>query len=219
MSIPHEKKFHFKDGTAAGTLQELKDKIETISYDEFYGHVNDEKNDFANWVEGVLGDSELATRMRAVKSIVETVELLNEKLYPEETERREALLQERREPDIQAEIERKIFGEVEAPREDVAEDVPEIVEPAPPEEHPAEQPHAAPAEQPTATKEPELSKEEVAAAAREAAHVPITRVVQDKLEEQKEEALRRTTKEFVYGLLLGIILGFVLGVIIRGVTG
>jgi len=82
MDIPYEKQFHFHDGTAIGSLDQLKTKIETVSYQEFYRHVNAEKNDFANWIRYILKDERLADDLQKVGSIVETVEILEDYLHP-----------------------------------------------------------------------------------------------------------------------------------------
>lgn len=86
MNIPPEKQFHFRDGTSIGSLDQLKEKLEGISYQEFYHHVNDEKNDFANWVRYVLRDEDLADDLEKVTSIVETVEIIGNYLQPHPVE-------------------------------------------------------------------------------------------------------------------------------------
>jgi hypothetical protein len=48
-------------------MLELKDSLEGMPDDVFKYHVTKEKNDFADWVEFVLGDSELATGLRKSK--------------------------------------------------------------------------------------------------------------------------------------------------------
>jgi hypothetical protein len=82
MGIPFEKRFHFRDGSSVGSLEELREKIETVSYQEFYHHVNADKNDFANWIQHVMNNERLATDLRHVTSIVETVEIINDHLHP-----------------------------------------------------------------------------------------------------------------------------------------
>jgi hypothetical protein len=82
MDIPYEKQFHFRDGVTAANLQQLKAKLETISYQEFYHHVNSEKNDFASWIKHVLHDDRLADDLQHVSSIVETVEIIEDRLHP-----------------------------------------------------------------------------------------------------------------------------------------
>ena len=80
--IPMEKRFHFNDGSSAKNLKELKEKIETIPYDEFYRYVTPEENHLANWIDHVLRQHELARKVKAAGNIVETVEILNEELGP-----------------------------------------------------------------------------------------------------------------------------------------
>jgi len=110
VEIPPEQRFHFRDGSDVSDLAGLKEKIESLSYEEFYNHVNEEKNDFANWIGSVLQQPELAGRLKKVTSIVETVELLNEALYPEETKRHEGELQAQDVPDTQERIEEELFA-------------------------------------------------------------------------------------------------------------
>lgn len=118
--LPEEQQFHFKDGTSIGSLEELKKKVESISYAEFYEHVNEGKNDFANWIEHVLQMHDLAERLRQVNSIVETVELLNEETNPESQVEAE---QESHE-DLQSRIESQLFADLEP-----KEDLPQLDEP------------------------------------------------------------------------------------------
>ncbi len=59
-----EKGFYFKDGTCIRNLIALADKIDSIDKDEFCSHVNDEKNDFANWIEHVFDEKALADSLR-----------------------------------------------------------------------------------------------------------------------------------------------------------
>lgn len=99
MEIPPEKQFHFRDGTSVAGIEELQRKIEGISYQEFYHHVNREKNDFASWVRHVLREEALATELERVQSIVETVEILNDHLHPAHVN-----------DDLQSKIEEQIFS-------------------------------------------------------------------------------------------------------------
>jgi hypothetical protein len=197
--IPWEKRFHFGDGTSAKSLSELKAKIETISYDEFYHHVNSEKNDFANWVEHVIENKELADKLRAVSSIVETVELLNEAISPFEAEGGE------QEEDLQAHIEEQLFSELPP----AMEEVPEIrVEPAVMEE--AAEPSLPTREEleftgrtpgaPVTTKEP--------------AHTPIKELSERHAARHKEEQMSFFVKQFFYGFVFGIVVGLILGRVI-----
>jgi hypothetical protein len=62
--IPHEKWFFFAHGRKAKDIEGLKKVLEKIDDIEFNHHVNDQRNDFANWVEGVFGEEELASKLR-----------------------------------------------------------------------------------------------------------------------------------------------------------
>ena len=192
MSIASEQQFHFRDGTNVADLEGLKEKLESVGYDEFYGHVNEDKNDFANWVEEILEQPKLATKLRAVSSIVETVELLNEALYPEEAEKAEARLKAAGAVDFQERIEEQLFVGTE-------DEVPPI-----PEEHPDE-----PGEEvslPPLEEAEQVPREPVTTA--DPAHVPVTERVDRPV--SKEEHMRFVVKQFIYGFLLGIIIGFLL---------
>lgn len=46
------------------TLDDLSEAINLIDPDTFHVHVNEEKNDFANWVQHVFGEVELAEQLR-----------------------------------------------------------------------------------------------------------------------------------------------------------
>lgn len=62
--IPHEKWFFFAHGRKAKDIEGLKKVLEKIEDSEFNHHVNDQRNDFANWVEHVFGEQGLASKLR-----------------------------------------------------------------------------------------------------------------------------------------------------------
>ena len=64
--IEEDKWFYFLKGRKARSIDELRDILEVIDESEFKHHVNHHKNDFANWIEGVFGEKELAKNMREV---------------------------------------------------------------------------------------------------------------------------------------------------------
>jgi len=64
MDMPEHKWFYFKHGRRASNIEELKTALESIDESEFKHHVNNDKNDFANWVEDVFGEQKLANSMR-----------------------------------------------------------------------------------------------------------------------------------------------------------
>jgi len=57
--------FWANNGAIIGTLIELSNFLSSVPPDTFKHHVNRQKNDFADWVEFVLGDAELATTLRS----------------------------------------------------------------------------------------------------------------------------------------------------------
>ncbi|HSU72926.1 MAG TPA: hypothetical protein VLJ21_03700 [Candidatus Binatia bacterium] len=71
-TAPDEKAFGLKDGRKLHTLYELVDELETMNDGVFRDYVNDMKNDFANWIEGVFGDKNLGAELRKIKSRTET---------------------------------------------------------------------------------------------------------------------------------------------------
>ena len=71
-------KYHFvlKDGRRLRSLYELVDELETMSDDTFRHYANEFKNDFANWIEFVIGERALADevrRLRARQDIIRAV--------------------------------------------------------------------------------------------------------------------------------------------------
>lgn len=51
-------------GEKISSLDQLSEAINLIEPESFMVHVNEEKNDFANWVEYVFGEVELAEQLR-----------------------------------------------------------------------------------------------------------------------------------------------------------
>lgn len=60
--------FWVHDGTILSNVLELRDTLSKIAEEIFYHHVHDDRNDFADWVEYVLNDKELAKGLRKAKS-------------------------------------------------------------------------------------------------------------------------------------------------------
>lgn len=81
-----EKGFILADGTVLKDLKDLKSNLENMSDEEFLSHVNDKKNDFANWVKDSLENEELANKLSSVKTKLEMFVLLEEPLDDADTE-------------------------------------------------------------------------------------------------------------------------------------
>ncbi len=71
-SVPYEQGFHFyaKEGDYTGvtatSLAEFASKLETIDVNSVIFHYS--RGDFQRWIEDIIGDKELADRMRFVKT-------------------------------------------------------------------------------------------------------------------------------------------------------
>jgi hypothetical protein len=64
--LEQNKWFFFVNGRTASSIEELKDVLEAMSEADFRHHVNNERNDFANWIEGVFEEYKLAKSLREV---------------------------------------------------------------------------------------------------------------------------------------------------------
>ncbi len=86
--------FIFKDNSQVYTLKELIDKLQNSDDELFAYHVNDQKNDFANWVEFGLRLPELAKIVKGItnkESFIEAIKLyLKKEESPEEKQKEES---------------------------------------------------------------------------------------------------------------------------------
>ena len=64
---PCEQCFWITDGRVLSNLTELRDALASMTDDVFTYHVTKERNDFADWIEHVLQDAELASSFRKSK--------------------------------------------------------------------------------------------------------------------------------------------------------
>jgi hypothetical protein len=70
VTAPPEKCFWVHHGPVLRDLRELRDALERqISDGQFAHHVGPERNDFADWVEHVLGEKTCARALRRVHSV------------------------------------------------------------------------------------------------------------------------------------------------------
>lgn len=61
------KEFYFYDGSVFKNLKDLLEGLKKMKKRDFEYHVNQTKNDFADWVENSIGDKLLAQRLRECK--------------------------------------------------------------------------------------------------------------------------------------------------------
>ncbi len=76
-NINFEHFFVLSNGNKLKNLQELEDSLKTMNADVFNFHVNESKNDFANWINDVMGLNELAQNVREVKTKEQISELID----------------------------------------------------------------------------------------------------------------------------------------------
>ncbi len=65
---PEDKVFWVNGGAVLRNLADLEKELMSMSFETFHYHVNPYKNDFANWVNDVIGDSTLAKELRKLKT-------------------------------------------------------------------------------------------------------------------------------------------------------
>jgi hypothetical protein len=78
--VPEEYVFYCCDGKVFADLQELSEGLATMSDEVFAYHVNAEKNDFCNWVRGVIKDETLAADLAAATNRLQTVGLVTSRM-------------------------------------------------------------------------------------------------------------------------------------------
>lgn len=203
LDIPYEKQFHFADGSAVGSLDQLRDRIENISYQEFYHHVNAEKNDFASWIRHVLKDEKLAGDLEKVTSIVETVEILTDYLNP-----RPATMQS---DDIQSKIEEQ--NEIHPPMD--VEHVPTTTPAHAPSGELADLKLIEDAVEESSAEFDETSSEDDAEDAEDSSEDAVTDLEpENKFVLSSHEKKMLVVKDFIFGMMFGLILGIILGRVI-----
>jgi len=65
---PKGQEFWLKNGKSLNSLHMLKEELPSMSNDIYDNHVNDDKNDFAQWVQDSMNDIELAGKMKKAKN-------------------------------------------------------------------------------------------------------------------------------------------------------
>ena len=85
--VPENRSFWCCDGRIFRSMRDLSAGLANMSDETFAYHLNDEKNDFSNWLKDVIEDEKLAkdmeasiTRQQAAKMVNERVTLLNMRL-------------------------------------------------------------------------------------------------------------------------------------------
>ncbi len=68
IKAPEGQEFITSSGNKLFSVEDLKSYLNNASDEEFSHHVNSERNDFANWIEHVFHDKELASKLKEVKN-------------------------------------------------------------------------------------------------------------------------------------------------------
>ncbi len=68
VDAPEDKRFIVSDGSVLKNIRELADALDSMTEDIFRAHVNDFKNDFANWVRDVFNEHDLAKALTEAKT-------------------------------------------------------------------------------------------------------------------------------------------------------
>jgi hypothetical protein len=87
--VPEEKRFWSNDGRYLTNLEELKNALESMTDETYLFHSNENKSDFAKWVDEVIGDAKLAqdlknsyTRLTAARYVAARIKFLKSKAGP-----------------------------------------------------------------------------------------------------------------------------------------
>ena len=71
-AVPEKDAFILADGRKLKDLRELAFALGDMGDEIFWHHVNDARNDFANWVEGAFDDKKLAGNLNKIKDKIST---------------------------------------------------------------------------------------------------------------------------------------------------
>ena len=74
--VPEDKRFWVCDGSVIKNIDELINTLRSMNDDIFRYHVNENKNDFYNWIRDVIGDRFLANQIKEAKDRAETAEIV-----------------------------------------------------------------------------------------------------------------------------------------------
>ncbi len=85
-NVSEEKRFWVNDGRYLNSLEDLKTAFDNMTDETYQYHVNENKSDFAKWVDEVIGDDKLAAdlkksavRAAAVKAVAARIKFLKTK--------------------------------------------------------------------------------------------------------------------------------------------
>jgi hypothetical protein len=72
--------FITKTGKEIKSIQELPEHLQQMDEETFKHHVNEQKNDFSNWIQDVIKDKELAEEIKTEKNKAEAAKKVEAKV-------------------------------------------------------------------------------------------------------------------------------------------
>lgn len=78
--VPPENSFWVCDGSVLKNLDELLKALRKMKTDVYSYHVNNEKNDFSNWIKDVMGNVKLAGDVSKAKNKGEMIRVLSQRV-------------------------------------------------------------------------------------------------------------------------------------------
>ncbi len=78
--VNESEKFKTKDGEEIESLESFYEKLKNMDEETFSHHVNEEKNDYSEWVKNSIGDETLALKLERTKDIEETMRIVEERI-------------------------------------------------------------------------------------------------------------------------------------------
>ena len=77
---PPEQSFKLhKTSIEIRSVPELAEALEIMSDESFAHHVNEQKNDFATWVQDIIHDTELSAKLKAIHSKAAAFEIVKKR--------------------------------------------------------------------------------------------------------------------------------------------
>lgn len=66
-NVENNERFFCVNGEIFSSLDELQKSLKTMDENSFFYHVNNDRNDFANWIENIFGDKVFAEKLNLIK--------------------------------------------------------------------------------------------------------------------------------------------------------
>lgn len=85
--VSSEEIFHLDNGLKVSNIRDLVHQLEIMSKETFNAHVNEDKNDFANWIKHVFKDDKLASRLHKADEKEQIIKLLEQRIVELESKK------------------------------------------------------------------------------------------------------------------------------------